>query len=203
MRAKDTYHHGNLRRALMDESLAVIAEKGVDGLSLRDVAGRIGVSHAAPYHHFADKAGLLRALGSEGMTLLDGKMAEAEQAASDGPSERLLAVGKAYVIFAVEHREYFAVFTAPETSGSATADEEGRESGATWRRLLDNVIACQEAGVLRAGDPTLTAVFLWSVVHGFAELWLHGPLASMPLARGGVGPFADAVLRNALGPLQQ
>ena len=103
MTAKDAYHHGNLRRALLDGSLAVIAEKGVEGLSLRDVASRIGVSHAAPYHHFADKTALVNALALEGMALMDTQMALAEEAAGDDPKERLLGIGMAYVTFAVEH----------------------------------------------------------------------------------------------------
>ena len=78
MPPKDTYHHGDLRRQLMDGALRVVASDGLGALSLRAVAAACGVSHAAPYHHFADKAALVRALGYEGLRLLDERMAAAE-----------------------------------------------------------------------------------------------------------------------------
>ncbi len=135
MSAKDTYHHGNLRRALLDEALVVIAEKGVEGLSLRDVATRVGVSHAAPYHHFADKTALIHALAHEGMSHMDDAMAAAEEAAGEDPKAQLLGIGMAYVTFAVEHPDYYAAFNAPEINSPSAQrpdlqPEEGR--GNTW-----------------------------------------------------------------------
>lgn len=202
MDAKDTYHHGNLRRALLDEALLVIAEEGVEGLSLREVASRVGVSHAAPYHHFADKAALLHALAHEGMALMDEEMALAQEAAGDDPKQRLLAIGMAYVRFAVERPDYYAAFTASELS---TAGEEQPEEaqGDTWGRLIDAVVACQADGSLPSGDPAVFAVYLWSLVHGLAELWRSGALAPMPQSAGGLEPLAWQVLSAALGSAQE
>ena len=114
MSVKAAYHHGNLRRALLDEALMVIAERGVEGLSLREVAGRVGVSHAAPHHHFAHKGDLIHALAHEGMALMDERMAAAAAAAGEDPLQRLAAIGVAYVSFAVERPDYYAAFAAPE-----------------------------------------------------------------------------------------
>lgn len=203
--AKDTYHHGNLRRALLDEALAVIAEKGVEGLSLREVANRVGVSHAAPYHHFADKAALLRALAREGMGLMDEAMAAAEDAAGDDPKARLLGIGMAYVTFAVEHPDYYAAFNAPEVNdlgAQAAAGQPAEEQGGTWERLLNGILACQTAGELPQGDPIVLAIYLWSLVHGLAELWRTGPLSLMPPAAGGLEPMARQVLSAALGSME-
>lgn len=197
MAAKDTYHHGNLRRALLDGALAIIAERGVDGLSLREVAACAGVSHAAPYHHFADKAALVRALAREGMDVMDERMAAAQEAAGDDPAERLLAIGMAYVLFAEARPEYFAVFTAPDL---AAAPEPEQGSGGTWTRLAQAVVACQAAGRLPAGDPVVLAVTMWSLVHGLAELWTNGPLRFMPQAAGGLEPMAREVLYAVLTP---
>ena len=202
MSAKDTYHHGNLRRALLDEALVVIAEKGVEGLSLRDVATRVGVSHAAPYHHFADKTALIHALAHEGMSLMDDAMAAAEEAAGEDPKARLLGIGMAYVTFAVEHPDYYAAFNAPEINSPSAqrADlQPEEERGNTWERLVSAVERCQNSGDLPQGDPVVLAVYLWALVHGLAELWRNGPLSLMPQAAGGLEPMARQVLLAALG----
>ena len=205
MTDKDTYHHGNLRRALLDEALSVIAENGVEGLSLRKVASRVGVSHTAPYHHFADKTALVQALAGEGMGLMDERMAAAEQAAGDDPKERLLGIGMAYVTFAVERPDYYAAFNAPEIN-NATAQGQGdrpeESQGDTWQRLLGAIIACQGAGELPQGDPVVLGVYLWSLVHGLAELWRGGPLSAMPQAAQGLEPLARQVLMAALGAME-
>jgi len=207
MATKDTYHHGNLRRALLDESLELIAEKGVEGLSLREVAARVGVSHAAPYHHFADKTALVHALANEGMTLMDGRMASAEEAAGNDPRARLLGIGMAYVQFAVERPDYYAAFNAPELRSGGSEGEQpeaqsAEESGDTWTRLMNAVVACQQAGALPQGDPVVLGVYLWSLVHGLAELWRSGTLHQLPHARDGLEPLARQVLSAALGTVE-
>lgn len=194
---KDTYHHGNLRRALMDGALAVIRERGLEALSLREVAAAAGVSHAAPYHHFADKGALVRALGYEALLRLDQGMAEAQEAAGDDPGERLVAIGLAYVVFAVERPDYYAAMRAPEMR-ETRSDEPPPEHGETWERLVRSVAACQVAGRLPQGDPMTLAVGMWSLVHGLADLWLTGPLAQLPQSAGGVRPLAEQVLRSTL-----
>lgn len=205
MSAKDTYHHGNLRRALLDEALVLIDEKGVEGLSLREVASRVGVSHAAPYHHFADKTALVHALAHEAMALMDEQMASAEQAAGDDPRERLLGIGMAYVVFAVEHPDYYAALNAPEVNNpeAQLPEEQPQEAqGNTWQRLVNAIVVCQASGDLPQGDPMVLAVYLWSLVHGLAELWRNGPLSLMPQAAGGLEPMARQVLMAALGSME-
>src|SRR3954451_10508420 len=100
------YHHGDLRRALLDTALEAIAEHGPVAISLRDLAGRAGVSHAAPTHHFRDKTGLLTALAAEGWGLL----ADALEAVPDRDFSEL---GVSYVVFATSHPAHFAVMRAP------------------------------------------------------------------------------------------
>jgi AcrR family transcriptional regulator len=201
MSPKDAYHHGNLRRALLDEALAVIGEKGIDGLSLRAVAARAGVSHAAPYHHFRDKAALVDALAREAATALDQWMAAAEARAGGGGSQRLLALGTAYVTFAADNPEQYAAFTAsPRTAPESSGLREAAAYGVTaWRRLLEAVVAAQAEGVLPEGDAAVLGTYLWSLVHGLAELWRTGLLAQLPQAAGGLEPLAHSVLLAALG----
>jgi AcrR family transcriptional regulator len=204
MSAKDAYHHGNLRRALLDQALVLIAEKGVEGLSLREVAARVGVSHAAPYHHFADKTALVHALAHEGMSLMDDRMAAAEEAAGN-PTARLLGIGMAYVIFAVERPDYYATMNAPEINNpeaQVDALQPPEAQGNTWQRLMDAIVACQQASEMPQGDPVILGVYLWSLVHGLAELWRSGPLSLMPQASDGLEPMARSVLMAALGSME-
>lgn len=106
------YHHGDLRRALLAAALEAIEEVGPTALSLRDLARRAGVSHAAPAHHFGDKAGLLTALAAQGFDLLAQALVQA--------GDDLLEAGVAYVDFAVRHRAYFEVMFRPSCTGRTT-----------------------------------------------------------------------------------
>lgn len=209
-----TYHHGNLRRALMDEALKIIREQGVEAITLRDLARRTRVTHAAPHHHFRDKAALIAALSREGMTLLDEAMTAAEETAGSSPAERLLAVARAYVIFATGHPEYFAVMFRPEgcepgpgpmetSSETSQASTQGvpwvpcasPEQSRAWQHLLNAITACQQAGVAPQGSPLPIAIQLWSLVHGLASLWVSGTLQCAPPEVGGIEEVTDMVLR--------
>ncbi|MGK5679240.1 TetR/AcrR family transcriptional regulator [Actinoplanes sp. URMC 104] len=105
--AGQTYHHGDLRRALLSAAAAAIEENGVGALSMRDLARRAGVSHAAPTHHFGDKAGLLTAFAAQGFDELAGELAASRAAG-------FLEQGVTYVRFAVTRRAYFEVMYRPE-----------------------------------------------------------------------------------------
>src|SRR5262245_18217916 len=110
---KTAYHHGNLRRALLDAALELVREQGVVTLSLREVARRASVSHAAPAHHFGYKAGLLTALATEGFEQVAAALRAAAER-SQRPELRFAWTGWAYVMFAAEHRAYFEVMFSPE-----------------------------------------------------------------------------------------
>src|ERR1700754_3450754 len=104
---RDTYHHGDLKRALTEAALGLVAEKGPKGFTLREVARRAGVSAAAPYRHFADKAQLLAAAATQGFVLLHEALAEAGE--RDDLPTRDLDMGRAYVRWAVAHPDYYQV----------------------------------------------------------------------------------------------
>src|SRR5690242_14296324 len=114
------YHHGDLRRALLDAALAQVAEHGPAALSLREVARRAGVSHAAPAHHFGNKAGLLTAIAAEGYHLLAAALAAAREFQEQGV---------AYVLFAVDHPAHFAVMRAPDLLNVADPDLVAARAG--------------------------------------------------------------------------
>ncbi|MGR6317196.1 TetR/AcrR family transcriptional regulator [Micromonospora soli] len=157
------YHHGDLRRTLLDAAAEAIGESGPAALSLRDLARRAGVSHAAPAHHFGDKAGLLTALAVEGFDLL--------AQALDRAGGDLLEAGVAYVRFAVRHRAYFEVMFSP---GLYRADDPAAVAARTRAgAALRGGVAALPAP---PAEPERDALAAWSIVHGFATLWLAGAI---------------------------
>lgn len=158
------YHHGDLRRALLDTALAAIEEHGPVAVSLRDLARRAGVSHAAPTHHFTDKTGLLTALAAEGWGLL----ADALEAV---PGRDFSELGVSYVVFATSHPAHFAVMRAP---------------GLVRRDDPDLVAAEERAGAALEAEPDgrprdrATALAGWAMVHGLSALLLEGMVGPEP-----------------------
>jgi AcrR family transcriptional regulator len=153
------YHHGDLRPALLRAAVETIAETGPAAMSLREVARRAGVTHAAAAYHFGDKAGLLTALAAEGYRMLGEALRDADPG--------FLELGVAYVRFAVSHRAHFEVMYRPELYRPDDADV--REARAATAVLLYGS-ASPDSGRLAAG------VAAWSLVHGLATLWLNGAL---------------------------
>lgn len=164
MTDQPSYHHGNLRRAVIDAAVAAIAESGTAGWSLRELARRAGVSHAAPAHHFGDKAGLLTAVAAEGY----GLFADALEAAGGD----LHAMGLAYVRFAVGHRAHFEVMFTPGLYRPDDPDVTAARARA-GRVLAEGVRGVSPHG---QGDERAARLAAWSIVHGFAHLWLSGAL---------------------------
>jgi len=174
MRAKRKrdYHHGNLRRALVDTAVSAIAKRGVDGLNLRQLAARAGVTPGAPYHHFANREQLLTAIADEGFERLEAGLIAARDAAGAEASARLEAMGRAYINFAVSCPGYFRVMFHGDAKSSGPTAPGLR----AFHLLSDAVLACQEAGTAPAGDPRPLVLTAWSAVHGFATLWVDGAL---------------------------
>lgn len=164
--SRRAYHHGDLRRALLAAAAAVIEESGPTALSLRDLARRVGVSHAAPAHHFGDKKGLLTALAVEGFTRLGQRL---HRAWEEGGS--LLEVGVAYLRFAVDHRAHFEVMFRPELYHGDDPDLLAAREQA-GEALWAGVAALPDAP--SGAQARLAGMAAWSIVHGFATLWLGG-----------------------------
>jgi AcrR family transcriptional regulator len=165
---RKTYHHGDLRAAILEAAVEVIRERGLVGLSLRECARRVGVSHAAPYRHFADKDALLMALAGEGFRELYEAGLEA-MADLKEPRARLDAYGVAYVRFAIARPEHFRIMFASELDADAGTDEDRAASDAAFN-LLD---ACS-AALVPAEEVEAASVSYWSLVHGLSMLILDG-----------------------------
>jgi len=178
------YHHGDLRRAMIDAALEAIEAEGVDALSLRALARRIGVSHAAPAHHFGDRNGLLTAIATEGFGLFADQLEDAFERTGS-----FLEVGVAYVGFAVRHRAYFAVMFRPELLNAADPALEAARSRSSQALYGGVGSAAPDDDTLRAG------VAAWALVHGLATLFLDGNLPSA------LGDDPEAVTREVAGYL--
>jgi AcrR family transcriptional regulator len=194
--AQGSYHHGDLRRAVIEGALAAIAEQGPAAFSLRDVARRAGVSHAAPAHHFGDKAGVLTAIATEGFELLNAATRVAtEQTGS------LIEGGIAYIRFALEHPAHYEVMFRPDLY------HRHDEALITARDAAANVLAHavrRSLGPDASEQDVLAGVIAsWSFAHGFAALWAGGNVQVLTdshpeeLARHAANAFVQLVLAGA------
>lgn len=168
----DAYHHGNLRVALLEAARAIMKESGIESLTLREVARRAGVSPGAPYHHFKDKADLIRELVRHSFQNLDRASREA-LLGKPTPQEKLQAIGITYVLYAVQYPNEFRLMFRPEMG--SPFEEKNPNSTPVFRVLLEVIDEFQLVG----DDRQIAAITVWSLVHGLASLLVDGPLKSL------------------------
>jgi AcrR family transcriptional regulator len=177
------YHHGDLPRALLDEALSMIRAVGPAAVTLREVAARVGVSHAAPYRHFPSRRALLTAVAVDGMGELARRIEEALAAARpQDVRTRFLAAGAAYVRFALDEPAYFQVMSSRDeidVDDPRVAEAKTKSFGI----LLRFIEEAQRAGEFVAGEPLVLATPIWALHHGLACLAAEGAFAE----RGGRG----------------
>jgi len=169
------YHHGNLRRGLLDEALATIRAEGVDGLTLREIGARLGVSRTALYRHFADKRALLAAVATEGFRTLRQQLVTAWE---EGGRKRAAfeSMGVAYVRFAVANPAHYRVMFGGFVDPEACEPELAAEAAGAFQALVDALNVLQRDAIVRADDTVKMARFVWAVVHGVAMLGIDGQL---------------------------
>lgn len=158
-----TYHHGDLRAVILTEAARLVAERGADGLSLRELARSAGVSHAAPAHHFTDRRGLCTALATQGFELLTQALVDARDDFTDA--------ALAYVRFAIDHPGHYEVMFDKSLLDASNAELTAAQSAA-GAELARGVATLGDPNA--RADPTGAQLAAWSLVHGFATLWLNG-----------------------------
>jgi len=176
-RAVGVHFDGDLRRALVEAAVMALDDVGADNLSLRDVARRSGVSHAAPAHHFGDKAGLLTAVAVEGFHLFVEHLAHTlVRNARRDPVDQLAMLGGAYAEFADLHPGLFEVMFRPRLTRANDPDYEVASANA-FEALRAHIEACQRAGWRPDADNRALAVAAWALAHGLSVLRSQGSLA--------------------------
>lgn len=172
-KSRRKYHHGDLRRALVDAGEAELAENGLAGFSLRRVSARVGVSHTAPAHHFGDAAGLIAALAERGFQRLLDCMKARQQTAPPSPYEQLMATGLGYLDFARDYPALFRlIYSLPRGGEPDPAVAAAGE--AAFMHLATSVAALHGTAPLAHPGAYAQVMACWTRVHGFAELLLAG-----------------------------
>lgn len=162
----------NLRSALLDASLALIASEGLEGFSMREVARRAGVSHQAPYHHFSDREAILAAIVADGFNRLRDDSLAALEGVTD-PAARFTAIGKAYLDFALNNPAHFKLMFRSEL----VREDKHEDTKACAQSAFDVLVAVAGEVAKRSGYPDHLIVLAgWSMVHGLATLMLEGKL---------------------------
>ena len=161
------YHHGDLRRALIDTALAMVTEEGAWDFTLREVARRTGVSHAASYNHFEDKAALLAEVAALGFQSLGQALEAAAGGHPRSARQAFAGIGAAYVRFGVEHPAHYRLMFGAELADKARYPALHAASEAAFRVLLTGVLErAQASGQVRRGPVHDQALAAWSLVHG-------------------------------------
>jgi AcrR family transcriptional regulator len=192
------YHHGDLRRALLEEALRIIDAEGVEHLTLRSVGERLGVSRTALYRHFADKQALLAAVGREGFRMLRLALEDAWEGHGRG-RPGFEAMGLAYVAFAVRHPSHYRVMFGRFIVSCSRDAEFVPEAAAAFQVLVDSLVEQQQAGLVRKDEPLVLARFIWSIVHGMAMLAIDGQLSGSDERGEALSRYAVERIRDAVG----
>lgn len=194
---KSGYHHGELRRTLLDISIEVIDKHGVHALNMRELALRAGVSSGAPYHHFADREVLLASIAEEGFGYLEAAMVQERSAAADDATSRLAALGRAYVSFATTHRGHFRVMFRGDLHTRGLVQAKPRPFQLLYAAMED----CQRSGLAPAGDLQPLVLAAWSAVHGLATLWIDEALPRKGLNPERLAPTIMTLLSDMFAAL--
>lgn len=200
------YHHGALREALVEATESLLAERGAEGFSLREVARRAGVSPAAPAYHFGDAAGLLTAVASSGFEALTRALEAGDASGGGDAMAALRGQGVAYVQFALRHPGRFRLmFRQGKLHAEATLVQHAGAAHAVLARGVCRGFGL--AAVEQMGEPHWNAVAaLWSLVHGYAHLAIAGKFEPYAAEAGleafvqrSLGPILDASMKGLFG----
>jgi AcrR family transcriptional regulator len=202
VRQRATYHHGDLRAALISAASALLEREGPLGVTLRGAARHAGVSQAAPYRHFPSKSALLAAVAEAGFRSLARAMSRAAQRHRTEPVRALEAIAAAVVRFAAEHPSRYRLMSGPAVRGR---DHPSLRAAATasWELVTAAIRECQRAGRMRAGDAERLGFVFWALIHGLAVLVVDEQLPSSVVKVHRIeqlAGYATDVLLAGLGP---
>ncbi len=199
---RETYHHGNLREALVGAARALIAERGPAGFSVAEIARAAGVSPAAPYRHFRDRNALLAEVARRGFDQFSAELARAWDSGRPDPVRALEACGKAYLAFARREPAYYAAMF--ETSVALESDRRLAEAGDRAFAILHRAAEalCARLPPDERPPPRMVALHIWAMSHGVASLFVRsvdGTTRRLPMSPEELLEAGVLVYLRALG----
>ncbi len=193
--SKTTYHHGDLRAALLQEAAALIEENGTEAVTMRALSERVGVSRTAAYRHFANKTDLLGAVAAEGFRELRERLHRVNTPSAANPEDGFVAMAQAYVQFAVGHPAYYRLMYGRDALQRDQYPDLHAAANAIYDELVTLIVTYQQQGLLKPGDAKPLAYVAWSLVHGLAALIIDRQMETPP--------DVDALAQLALHTLLQ
>jgi AcrR family transcriptional regulator len=187
------YHHGDLKNALIQAGVQVLAQGGVQNFSLRKVAQAAGVSHSAPYAHFADKQALIAAISTAGFEKLLFSLTQAAETNLDDPARQMLAVIDAYLNFAQSDPDHFRITFSTSVDVESDYPAFAESSKKNYELFVQLVASWQQAGFVGPGEPEIIAVSLWGLLHGIILLAMD---RQIPLSVTGTFSLRELILRT-------
>ena len=190
------YHHGSLKDALVDEAAAMIAEGGVDGVTMRAIGERLGVSRAAPYRHFPDKTALIVAVAATGFARLSHRLRSVDAETAGASLGRIRRMGEEYIRFAIENPAHYRVMYGKEALARREQPELRQAGDAIFDHLVDVLRAHQRSGGIKRQDPRVQAYVAWSAAHGLASLLIEEQILADVDVDAVIGQTTNALLNG-------
>jgi AcrR family transcriptional regulator len=201
-RIKASYHHGDLREALLEEGTRWVRRRGHPTISVREVARQVGVSHTAAFHHFESREALLAAVAEAGFRAMTAALERAATRAGT-PIEQLGSIGSEYVAHATKHGRMYRLMFSAEVSRRNAYPELRAAADAMFALLIASVRECQQAGLVREGAAEEHGLFAWSAVHGLASLALERQVLHPELAERSLSDLTAVLLTDVYTGIQR
>ena len=192
-----SYHHGNLREALIDAAVQLVEEGGLDNVSVREVAKRAGVSPGAPFRHFTSKTALMTAVAEQAMSRFRLEITNAVDAvATDDPIERFAAIGVAYLRWAIRNPTHFQIISTRSLIDWDSSESLRHDNEAVRSLLEGSMVQAQQRGLLRSNDIADTQIAARALVYGLARMVIDGHFAQWALSGQTAEQTTQSVLKH-------
>ena len=190
-----SYHHGNLREALIDAAVRLVEEGGPENVSVREVAKRAGVSPGAPFRHFSNKTALMTAVAEQAMSRFRLEITKAvDSVARDDPIERFAAVGAAYLHWAIRNPTHFQIISTRRLIDWDSSESLRHDNEAVRSLLEGSMVEAQRRSMLRSNDIADTQIAGRALVYGLARMFIDGHFAQWAMS----GQTAEQTTQNVL-----